>query len=291
MTNVISCNLMGGLGNQLFQIFSTISYGMNNNVHIIFPYSKLLTTGVYRPTYWSTLLQNFMCFTHIYQGNQYTYNELFEFSIYREHNFNYQEISLAINYDKVMLHGYFQSYKYFVKNEDTIFSLMKLKQQQHDISSAYKEYFLNDITISMHFRFGDYVKNQQSHPLLTYHYYKNCIIKISNIVDYPKHILYFCEKEDNVIVTDIIHKLSLEFPSIKITKIDDTITDWKQMILMSCCTHNIIANSSFSWWGAYLNRHVDKIVCYPDKWFGPALPNHDTVDLFPDNWYKVQSTK
>jgi len=280
---------MGGLGNQLFQIFSTISYGMNNNRCIIFPHSKLLTTGVHRPTYWDTLLQKLVCFTHIYEGNHYTYNELFAFPQYHEPKFHYQEIPLTRNYNEVMLHGYFQSYKYFVKDEDTIFSLMHLEKHQLDIRTAYNEYFLNDNAVSMHFRFGDYAKNPQSHPLLTYHYYINAITKLTNIIDYPIHILYFCEEEDNLIVTDIIHKLSLEFPHIEITKIDDTITDWKQMILMSCCTHNIIANSSFSWWGAYLNRNIEKIVCYPDRWFGPALPNHDTVDLFPDNWYKVQS--
>jgi hypothetical protein len=214
---------------------------------------------------------------------------LFAFPRYGEPGFHYQEIPTIKDYAEVMLHGYFQSYKYFINNENAIFALMRLDKQQSTIRSAYNEHFLSDNTVSMHFRFGDYMKNQLSHPLLTFQYYSNAITKLTHAVDTHISILYFCEKEDNIIVADIIHKLSLEFVSIKFTKIDDTITDWKQMILMSCCTHNIIANSSFSWWGAYLNRNVEKIVCYPDKWFGPALPNHNTDDLFPINWYKVQS--
>jgi hypothetical protein len=56
---------------------------------------------------------------------------------------------------------------------------------------------------------------------------------------------------------------------------------------MSSCKHNIIANSTFSWWGAYLNENNDKIVCYPSLWFGNELQNKDTCDLFLDNWKKI----
>ena len=77
------------------------------------------------------------------------------------------------------------------------------------------------------------------------------------------------------------------FPLCKFIKSDQSIEDWKQMLMMSCCRHNIIANSSFSWWSAYFNSHTDKIVCYPSQWFGPNLAHNDTRDLCPDSWKKI----
>ena len=65
--------------------------------------------------------------------------------------------------------------------------------------------------------------------------------------------------------------------------------DYEELILMSLCKHNIIANSTFSWWGAYFNTNPAKIVCYPSIWFGPDV-THNTKDLCPESWTKIEAT-
>ena len=102
----------------------------------------------------------------------------------------------------------------------------------------------------------------------------------------PLNILFFCENVDYDDVIIMVNKLSLRFPNYTFTRASNTLDDWEQLLLMSCCHHNIIANSSFSWWGAYFNSSVDKIVCYPSVWFGPAAKN-DTRDLCPDEWIQI----
>ena len=98
--------------------------------------------------------------------------------------------------------------------------------------------------------------------------------------------MYFCEKDDNVEVLDKINELRIVFPECSFIKAPDNADDWKQLLMMSCCKHHIIANSTFSWWGAYFNSNEDKIVCYPDPWFGPNL-KHNVDDLFPDTWTRI----
>ena len=77
-----------------------------------------------------------------------------------------------------------------------------------------------------------------------------------------------------------------KFPKHTFIRGKNILEDWEQMLLMSCCHHNIIANSSFSWWSAYFNFHPDKTVCYPSVWFSDSA-NIDTRDLCPSSWNKI----
>ena len=119
-------------------------------------------------------------------------------------------------------------------------------------------------------------------------YYVNALSKLTGLDKDISKVVYFYEKNDQEHIDNAIKKLSEEFPTIVFESCDHSLADWEQMLCMSTCKHNIIANSSFSWWGAYLNTNTDKIVCYPDIWFGPDA-SHDTRDLCPSGWVSVDS--
>jgi len=285
-TQIITCYLMGGLGNQLFQIFTTIAHGMKTNYsQVMFPYSTELNVGVTRKTYWDTFLIYLKKYT-TYMDQIYTNNVLMSLPVYKENDFRYSEI--PENKNDVLLYGYFQSYKYFDSYKNELFSLINLEKQQENMEYLHSQYFGKNLhVISMHFRIGDYKNIQDFHPVIPCEYYRNALLHIlSSRKNLLCRVLYFCEEDDIDDVSTIINILTKEFPNVDFVKADDVIDDWQQMLLMSCCNDNIIANSSFSWWGSYFNCKNNKIVCYPYKWFGPNL-NHDTIDLYPNDWKKI----
>ena len=71
---------------------------------------------------------------------------------------------------------------------------------------------------------------------------------------------------------------------------DDALPDHEQLLIMTCCDHNIISNSTFSWWGAYMNENPNRTVCYPSVWFGEYFEHtNDTKDLMSNDWVKIQA--
>lgn len=303
---MISSHLMGGLGNQLFQIFTTIAYGIKEKVKIVFPYAKVLNTGINRPTYWDSFLSRLKPFTAGDKNKNPTNEEIYSWRLIRETGFYYNEIPKIPESINILLYGYWQSYKYFDSAKDTIFRWIKIDELRKTIYNEYSTYFTSlqveddkihetdEIqVVSMHFRLGDYKSLPDCHPILPKEYYYKSLkyIKESNN-NITTKVLYFCEAEDNRIVSEIIGYLQMLFEDTIFIKVDDTIPDWKQMIIMSLCDNNIIANSSFSWWGAYLNNDISKIVCYPDVWFGPKIlngMNHSEFvkDMYPSDWIRM----
>ncbi len=277
---MITCNLMGGLGNQIFQIFTVISYAIKSKKIFKFTNAKTLGDGntTIRHTYWDSFL---------YKLKPFITDTFPQLHLIREKGYAFNELPI---YDKnIILYGYFQSYKYFQQNYETICKIICLKQMKEDLLKK-KQYDIDVLnnTISMHFRLGDYKKNIQYHPIMSKEYYEKCIHYIRNSDKLPRRVLFFCEDEDISEVRESVKYLSTIFPDIEFVRADNTLEDWEQMLLMSCCRHNIIANSSFSWWGAYFNDNSDKIVCYPSKWFG-EIARSDTKDLCPDNWIKIKA--
>ena len=274
---MITVHLMGGLGNQLFQIFATIAYSLNNRIPFLLPQYKKTNEAPYRQiSYWNNFMKSLKPFVN---------PNIPQFQRWIERTFIYVPIPFVNKSINVELFGYFQSEKFFKSQYQQIIKFIKLKEQQDKIR---KNFCKN--AIALHFRIGDYVLPQfkDAHPLLPLDYYSNAIkyiIKESKKDDWI--VLYFCEEKDNKIVQLKIQALHKKFENIQFKKATDQFDDWEQLLLMSCCKHNIIANSSFSWWGAYFNDNNDKIVCYPSIWFGPKLADKDTSDLFPNKWHKI----
>jgi hypothetical protein len=277
---------MGGLGNQIFQIFATISYAIKSKNRFQFLNLKTLGEGstTVRYTFWETFFSNMKPFL---------ISELPQpIHVIREKGFPYNELSVREMVNRnVMIYGYFQSYKYFQENYAIIYRMLNIDKMKHDllnnINLSSPEYMDLENTVSMHFRIGDYKKIQDFHPLATYDYYERSLLYMQ--ISKPNinfTVLYFCEDCDIDDVLIIINKLTTNYPMYNFKRGTNTLEDWQQMLLMSCCHHNIIANSSFSWWSAYLNTSVDKIVCYPSVWFG-KVANNDTRDLCPSNWVRV----
>ena len=283
---MITCNIMGGLGNQLFQIFATISYAMKCRQQFKFLNLTQLGGGAttVRYTFWNTFFANLKPFLISKLPDN--------IEIIRENGFTFNELPLSemMNKNKdFMIHGYFQSQQYFADNYGTICRLIGLGKMKDELLSRLEfsnEYLKN--CISMHFRIGDYKNLQHFHPLTTYRYYERSLEFLKSKYDSQEFtIMYFCEDNDIEQVLETINKLTIQFPNYTFIRGENSLADWEQMLLMSCCHHNIIANSSFSWWAAYFNFHTDKTICYPSVWFGPTI-NNDTRDLCPPNWTKIK---
>ena len=285
---------MGGLGNQLFQIFTGISHGLDNKTafRIKFSKSDMISPvdGISkRPTYWDNFLKTVSRFT------------------YRDRPLNTPVLreKAAFQYNKLpsvesdfILWGYYQSFHYFNHNLDTIKRLLNIDINRHNTKTQFHHYFPdasnnnnNKKPISMHFRIGDYAKASHVHPILDVKYYMEALNLLNSKLENLStgyYILYFFEEQDRDKVADIIKELSDRFPEIEFKGCDTEIEDWQQMLLMSLSSHNILANSTFSWWGAYLNTDPEKVVIYPSKWINT---HHDLNDLFPSDWIKIKEKK
>lgn len=241
-----------------------------------------LMVGPRKKTYWYSFLKplDIFCNTTVQPT-----------IVYREPSFKYSEIPIFQNNNQVVhIAGYFQSYKYFEKHRNQIFTLIHLDQQQKSVAGRISRKRDYNRTISLHFRIGDYKNLPQFHPILPLSYYRNALKSIQSL-DGEKYwtVLYFCECEDMNEVNLKVNELREEFPRMTFERFhEDHLDDWEEMLAMSLCRHHIIANSTFSFFGAYFGGENDNTqVYYPSQWFGPALSGHDTSDICPPNWIKI----
>lgn len=253
--------LAGGLGNFMFQIAAAYAYAKRYNRSVGFSAQQARGPHKGALEYEKNVLNGVDLWFIPKNCRQID-----------EHVFHYTEIP---NYpdDNVFLSGYFQSEKYFKDYEDEIRNLF----MSYDInmSDDIKQLLSSENTCSIHVRRGDYLNSPNHHPTQSMNYYMKAIKQM------PKDSVF-------LIFSDDIEWCKQNFPNLpEKFKFIEGNKDYEDLYLMSHCKNNIICNSTFSWWGAWLNKNKDKIVIAPSVWFGPAYSNNNTEDLYCEGWITI----
>ena len=249
-------SVIGGLGNQLFIMFTTISYAIKHNLPFIFDYSYEVGD---RKTHWEGMYASLTCFsTKTYPKWHAIIRHL---PTYNEKEFYFTEIpsptQLNMNkFNGMKLNGYYQSYKYFDEHKHIIFHAMNAYNSQSQIYDLYYDKYFNTTkqVVAMHFRIGDYALPTKTkvHPIMPLQHYMNAIQQVIADLNVPKSsislLCVYDPSDSERINTDYLEPLRIKFPGIELIVVDSAIPDWHQMLLMSLCQVIIIANSTFSWY-------------------------------------------
>lgn len=288
---MIIINLKGGLGNQLFQYSCARSIAIRNKDIL-----KLDTTGYSQHNGIDTIRHYALSPFNIKEEFatpeeikklKYPYGiiskgiRLFKSKILRQFNIGYNNKILKKR-KSFYLDGFFNTEKYFYDNRNVILDDLKLRS---GLGVTAKK-ILDNISksansVSLHIRRGDYVNDRitnRFHGTCSIDYYKKAIDFLINKIGNDITIFIFSDdiawaKENVIFPYPLIFVSSPEIP------------DYEELILMSKCKHNIIANSSFSWWGAWLNENDGKIVIAPKRW--TVRDDKNYRDIIPDSWYRI----
>ena len=256
----VTCATASRLGNTMFRIAAAIGYSRKHGTHrAVFDEGSL---GIYRSTVFHRLEIGEATAPASYADDAA--------------DFSFQPIPFDPRVS-VSVSGYLQSEKYFEHCREEIRALFRPSpDDQLQLEQKYADR-LGPATISLHVRRGSYVSKQEYHPLQTIAYYQRAIDHIERQTA-VSHILCFSDDPDwcrDNLTFDARLELITNLP------------DHLDMALMSMCRHHIIANSTFSWWGAWLNPHPRKIVVAPVRWFGPSYAYLTDRDLIPDGWIRL----
>lgn len=246
---MIITKLQGGIGNQLFQWATTYSLASRYKTNYAFELSYFFTNQ--RPL-----------LLHKFSGVKIpSVTSVYPLQIVHD-DFIFKNIQ-----DNSFLSGYWQSEKYFIEYKKEILEILSPTEPQKNNLLEKYPILLDDVT-SIHVRRGDYVNLQNIHPLQSIDYYKTAIQKLN-----AKSILVFSDDLDwcRKLFTDKNYHFFAESDEIAV------------LHAMSLCKNNIIANSSFSWWGAWINLNTQKRVIAPKMWFGENGPKN-WQDIYCDNW-------
>ena len=296
-------NLKGRLGNQMFQYAAAKSLALNNETELLIDTSFLedrsekdnftfrdfelnvfkINDDVINRIQLEIFLKKVKKFDKLKLNsiNQRFFKNKFSFhKIINENSFTQNIDVFNLISNNTLLEGYWQSENYFISYQNIIRELFNFNDCIVN-KNLQLEVFQNN-SVSVHIRRGDYANNKvinSVHGLCTIQYYIQAFEIISSKVKNPTFYIFSDDMEWT--------KKSLNFLNhkYKLTYIDQNLINPSgDMKLMSNCKHNIIANSSFSWWGAWLNGKSDKIVISPSEW---TKNNSSNPQLIPKTWFRI----
>lgn len=198
-------------------------------------------------------------------------------------NYDFDESLLKSKKGITFYYGGWHSEKYFTEIKENVLNTFKFKSIENDIQLLeLMAEIKNTNSVSIHIRRGDFLNeiNMKTFgSVCTKDYFRTAMNKISHLVDNP-HFFVFSNDVKWV-------KENFKSDSVTIVDFNKSKASWKDMFLISSCNHHINSNSTFSWWGSYLNMNVQKTVIVP-RYF---INNLETKDFYPDNWLKIVDYK
>ena len=275
----------GRLGNQMFQYAALRGIAANRGFDWVIPPPEAGGVGDFGEENNYCMFDTFKM-SHVSPDRMGVSNTR-EWAIWKEFHFNEKLFNECP--DNVNLDGYFQSEKYFKHIEKEIRDDFEFRDEIYSPCKEMIDSLGDGRKIFLHIRRGDpklpwaYVNLQNAHPLQTWSYYENAIaefpddipvIVFSDVIEWCREQEFF--KPDRFILSETTDEFS-----------DGQRVPWTDLCLMSLCTDAIIANSSFSWWGAWLMENADKKVIAPKKWFGKQFAHYDMSNLIPEGWVEV----
>jgi len=285
---MIICTLNGGLGNQLFQYALGRRLSWERSIPLRFDLKFLQSPKSYR-NYQLDLFQVegrpvseqekerfdglpvFRKLRSIYQEWQPYYRQ----KNVQERHLGFDQNILSVS-KNVCLRGYWQSEKYFKPIANIIRAEIQPKANWSRENLEVLAHMQTGVAVSVHFRRGDYL-SKIAFGVLPKEYYEEA----GDVIRKKHPQAHFFVFSDDI--EWVRENIDLQAPTTYVSHNTGQDSYW-DMILISKCQHHIIANSTFSWWGAWLNPKKDKIVLAPKSWFVKKFSN---PDLLPEEWIKV----
>lgn len=285
---MIAVELVGGLGNQMFQYAVAKAMSLHRHDHFVidkrqFESYKLHSYSLKHFNILKNELKNDIVLDpkSISEKIKAFTKKQKIYTLYQENGLDYDASLFDIKAKNIYLKGYFQSEKYFTKYRAEICKDFEIITPLQFQTKELLEKIEIVNAVSLHIRRGDYVTNPEAnsvHGTCNLNYYQEAIAHIRKFVDHPVFFIFSDDIEwakKNIIIEEEIHFVDFT----------DASTNYEDIKLMSACKHNIIANSSFSWWGAWLNKNEEKIVIAPRKWFN--VDYHKSDDIIPESWLRI----